>query len=447
MFFVNCKKETVDYAVFSAQIKNAPEDFLMYAYTSGGKFNRIPFKQDGSFKDTIRNDFGNFYINLKGQPLTIHLEKGSEINLSGNANDLLNTVVFFGKGTRISEYFLAKEKEKLKMQGDKWLDYTLDELDFQSKNAMIRERLIKVLDSMVIDNEGFKQIERRNLNYEYLLALNSYEEGHAMAINSDDFKVSNGFLDEFKDLDINDEEDYHSSISYRVLVKDHYENEAEKLAKSDSISFYMAYLTVLSRIPNELIKNDLMFKAVKSGLSRTKDLEKYYGIFKAASTDEENNIEVDKLFQERKKMSKGYPSPKFVDYKNYNGGTTSLDDFKGKYVYIDVWGTGCLPCYAEIPYLNKLEIKYQGKNIAFVSISANSKRSGTDLWRKTVEDKAMTGIQLLADNGMQSEFLKKYMVNSIPRFILIDPDGNIVDSNAPRPSEPALVKLFSQLKI
>ncbi|WP_298285853.1 TlpA disulfide reductase family protein [uncultured Lutibacter sp.] len=444
MLFVGCKKEPVGYAVFSGQIKNAPEDFVMVI--SDSKSNHIPFNPDGSFRDTIRSDFGNFYLMLKGQQLPIHLEKGNEININANANDLLNTVVFSGEGTQFSEYFLTKEKTKLKMQGDSKLLYALDELDFKRKNTKIRERLVKVLDSMIDDNEGFKQVERRHLNYEYLFALNYYEKGHTMVINDSDFKVSDEFLDELKDMDLNNEEDYHSSIFYPVLVRNKYRNEAEKLTKSDSISFDIAYLTVLSQIPNEVIKNDLLFKAVKSEVPSINDLDKYYGIFKAASTDEENNIKAEEIYLERKKTSKGYPSPKFVDYQNYNGGTTSLDDFKGKYVYIDVWGTGCLPCYAEIPHLNKLEIKYEGKNITFVSISVNAKRA-TDLWRKTIEDKGMTGIQLLADDGMKSEFLKKYAVNAIPRFILIDPEGNIVDPNAPRPSEPALVKLFSQLKL
>jgi len=38
-------------------------------------------------------------------------------------------------------------------------------------------------------------------------------------------------------------------------------------------------------------------------------------------------------------LGKGNPSPKFENYLNFRGGKTSLDSFKGKYVYIDVWAT------------------------------------------------------------------------------------------------------------
>ena len=39
---------------------------------------------------------------------------------------------------------------------------------------------------------------------------------------------------------------------------------------------------------------------------------------------------------------------------------------------------------------------------------------------------------------MESAFIKVYGVLTIPRFILIDPNGIIVDANAARPSDFAL---------
>ena len=45
------------------------------------------------------------------------------------------------------------------------------------------------------------------------------------------------------------------------------------------------------------------------------------------------------------------------DYLNFKGGNSKLSDFKGKYVYIDVWATWCGPCRAEIPFLKKAESK------------------------------------------------------------------------------------------
>ncbi|HEX8016742.1 MAG TPA: TlpA disulfide reductase family protein [Flavobacterium sp.] len=133
---------------------------------------------------------------------------------------------------------------------------------------------------------------------------------------------------------------------------------------------------------------------------------------------------------------KGKPSPDF-DYENYKGGKTKLSDLKGKYVYIDLWATWCGPCRAEIPFLQKIEEKYHGKNIEFVSISIDTAKDH-DKWKKFVTDKNLGGVQLFADKDWGSDFVTSYGVNGIPRFILIDPNGNIINPDAERPSSATL---------
>ncbi len=100
------------------------------------------------------------------------------------------------------------------------------------------------------------------------------------------------------------------------------------------------------------------------------------------------------MYEEQKKVLKelapGMPSPEFNDYINYNGGTTSLKDLRGKYVYIDIWATWCHPCMDEIPFLNEIEEKYKDKNIAFVSISIDRKEE-EGLWRSLIKERKMGG--------------------------------------------------------
>lgn len=130
------------------------------------------------------------------------------------------------------------------------------------------------------------------------------------------------------------------------------------------------------------------------------------------------------------------PSPDF-DYENHKGGKTKLSDLRGKYVYIDLWATWCGPCRAEIPYLQKIEELYKGKNIEFVSISVDVQKD-LEKWKKFVTDKQLGGIQLISDNEWKSEFVTSYGVTGIPRFILIDPKGNVLNADAYRPSSPEL---------
>jgi hypothetical protein len=64
-----------------------------------------------------------------------------------------------------------------------------------------------------------------------------------------------------------------------------------------------------------------------------------------------------------------------------------------------------------------------------------------------IEEKDLQGIQLFAEAAWKSQFAVDYAIEGIPRFILIDPEGNIVTANAPRPSDPQLIELFNSHKI
>ena len=162
------------------------------------------------------------------------------------------------------------------------------------------------------------------------------------------------------------------------------------------------------------------------------------------SFDQEEKFLLDYYNQKlaAKKME-GIVSPSF-DYENHKGGKTKLEDLRGKYVYIDVWATWCGPCLAEIPHLKKVEAKYHGKNIEFVSISVDTEKD-YEKWKKMVVSKELGGIQLFADKNWTSDFIKAFGINSIPRFILIGPDGKVIKADAARPSSASLTELLDSL--
>ena len=162
------------------------------------------------------------------------------------------------------------------------------------------------------------------------------------------------------------------------------------------------------------------------------------------SFDQEEKFLLDYYNQKvaAKKME-GIVSPSF-DYENHKGGKTKLEDLRGKYVYIDVWATWCGPCIAEIPHLKKVEAKYHGKNIEFVSISVDTEKD-YEKWKKMVVAKELGGIQLFADKNWTSDFIKAYGINAIPRFILIGPDGKVIKADAARPSSASLPELLDGL--
>lgn len=66
-----------------------------------------------------------------------------------------------------------------------------------------------------------------------------------------------------------------------------------------------------------------------------------------------------------------------------------------------------------------------------------------DRWlRYLSENSDLDGVQLIGNDGNNSTILKDYKIGSIPNYILIDPEGKIVDVSAPRPSSGKLEKLL-----
>ncbi|AXG73539.1 TlpA family protein disulfide reductase [Flavobacterium arcticum] len=207
------------------------------------------------------------------------------------------------------------------------------------------------------------------------------------------------------------------------------------------------FISGLDDLPNEpnaaqKIVDDRA-RELRSALENPEIGETFKNLMITVLTQEKKQLEaMAKRAQEAQKM-KGKPSPLFT-YENHKGGTTSLKDFRGKYVYIDVWATWCGPCRKEIPYLQKIEKKYHDKDIVFVSISVDKEKDHTK-WKKFVDKEALGGVQLIADKDWKSDFIAAYDIHSIPRFLLIDPKGNVVRSDAARPSDPALQELLDKL--
>ncbi|NDI97973.1 TlpA family protein disulfide reductase [Flavobacterium sp. LaA7.5] len=184
-------------------------------------------------------------------------------------------------------------------------------------------------------------------------------------------------------------------------------------------------------------------KELRSALENPAINETFKNLMINVLTQEQKQLEaIAKRAQDAQKM-KGKPSPLFA-YENHKGGITNLKDLRGKYVYIDVWATWCGPCRKEIPHLQEIEKKYHDKDIVFVSISVD-KEKDHDKWKKFVEKEALGGVQLIADKDWKSDFIAAYEIHSIPRFLLIDPKGNVMHSDAARPSDPALQELLDKL--
>ena len=137
----------------------------------------------------------------------------------------------------------------------------------------------------------------------------------------------------------------------------------------------------------------------------------------------------------------GQPFPSDIVLQDRDGNVVDFSAFRGKYVYIDMWASWCVPCLREVPELQKLEKELKNKNVTFVSISIDANQ---DAWKAKMEEKNMHGHQLWNPGSTLGKALN---VKGIPFFAIYDPTGNLYMYGAPRPSQgKGLVELLEGLK-
>ncbi len=118
--------------------------------------------------------------------------------------------------------------------------------------------------------------------------------------------------------------------------------------------------------------------------------------------------------------------PSFT-YENFEGGTTSLTDFIGSYVYINLWATWSKPSENELKHFSQIVEEFSNnKNIVFINLSIDDHKNYSK-WRERVENENLKGIHLIASDGWDSEFLKNLKITYIPCAVIIDPKGDVVE--------------------
>lgn len=122
----------------------------------------------------------------------------------------------------------------------------------------------------------------------------------------------------------------------------------------------------------------------------------------------------------------------------------SLAEFAGRYVYVDLWASWCAPCRIEMPFMARLRKQYPEEQLALLSISLDE-RKAADAWLQSIPTLRMNWINWIVYGGFESDFARTYNITAIPRYLLLDPQGRIVNANAPRPSDERLGQLLDQL--
>ena len=273
----------------------------------------------------------------------------------------------------------------------------------------------------------FLEVQEKLLAIRLLrLAEVVYPQVYAMYYPNEQFKLPDQLKNLKKSADLEDKE----LAGYAELTTFLSELYRSKTGKNDSAYF----ATINQQVKQQKLKDVLYYDAINTALPVIKDSAKrsryltYYG---PLISDAKLKLNLHQTNERLKSLNRGSKAHQFAG-EALNGNEIMLSQMANRYVVIDVWATWCAPCKTQSPYFEELAEKYTSSTVAFVAVSIDEDKAP---WRMQAPQKSKRVLQLWSKNAKE-DFMKYYGVSSIPRFMLIDARGFIINANMPAPSDP-----------
>ena len=117
----------------------------------------------------------------------------------------------------------------------------------------------------------------------------------------------------------------------------------------------------------------------------------------------------------------GSRAPAFRAVNLRSGRPSSLADYRGRVVLLNVWATWCPPCRVEMPSLERLHGKLAGPDFAVVAVSIDDGDPSTVM---AFVGELGLGFDVLQDKGGRIQQI--YQTTGVPESFVIDRDGVII---------------------
>ena len=370
--------------------------------------------------------------------MKIYVEGGDKAQISFDANDFVGTFAFEGKKKSAVEYLNNVTLASLPDE-----DFALDFDQYRSKLGDKCNDALKLLKANDIKGAGdFVKMEQARIRYAYATPLLMYPVGHALMAGEMGYVPEPAYYDLLKEYFVENEsyvdiDEYRNFIIEAAHVLDEKNRDVKQLnAKTVAQMRYITDHFTSSKVNSALLHYLASSYVDTFGID---GIDEMLSIYKTYVKDERLASDFALKYDKWNRSKPGKPSPDFKAV-DIDGKEWTLADFKGKYVYIDMWATWCRPCRQELPALVELEKKFADAQIVFLGLSTDGDKAA---WEKVVRAGGMCGTQLYL--GARSSFQTAYNIKGIPRFILLDKDGIIINNDMSRPSSPDTEKVLSAL--
>lgn len=389
----------------------------------------IPLLSNNLFAQfKIKDSCGDFLLHIKANNLssdTIRLiYNDCNDNKSNDTIILLNGMATFrGKVNRATEGFLYTDVNSKWMDGPRVIRFIIEPSEMTLQFNLINDSIQNITSTGSVaqkDKETFEQnnslLLKLRANYRYGVAKLPVHE-----------PKSDSVIEKYQQ-----ERDIKYNALNELLIA-----KVLKHVTENPDSYYSAYLLNFYKrmIPVDTLEKYFLkfpLKIIYSDFGKN-FLEE---IFKVSNDQFFRKKFADSVaFQELNSIKTIYD----ISLLNPAGTKTSFSQFKGNYIVVDFWASWCIPCIENIPHLKKLIKSMKGKPIQFISVSLDSH---IDNWKTAMKKYDFPGLNLFDENGLLSTFLKAIWV---PRYVIINPDGKILDLDAPQAMNPDLKIILDKL--
>ena len=350
----------------------------------------------------------------------VFFQKGDRVTISFDANNFKDSMKFEGKNTPVIEYLnsitynpiIPPEYER----SLKEIVSLVNEKTDEAANLLKARKLEAV-------NPEFAKLEEGRIKYSYLISLVMYPMGHIMfdttyRPNEEYYSTLEKYVQEDEsliDLDI-----YREFIIEAALVLGSKDKEISGIYNKNVARMkYIAQHFKNDKLKQSLL-NEIAIRQIKNGINHITELENIYNTY---VTDPTLRTAYKTEYDKRNIAVTGKLSPDF-QAKDINGKTYSLKDFKGKYLYIDMWATWCGPCREELSRVQKDIIdRFKGnEDFVFLPVSRGETRETVAAFREKMGYTFPMGLD------PEQKIYRLYASNYIPRNFLIGKDGKVISA-------------------
>ncbi len=417
--------------------------------------------KDGVYYLTLKSThpfLGRLFFGNSEFPMFTIPNDTLEIDLNLDLNhDHQNSIKYSGKTEHINNYYL----EKLRHFNYPYPDIGVIASNYTSSSYSIYEGAEKI-DSLFNEEkkffstyknksylpDWFTEMERLNLYY-YNLSLKIGAIPYRNSFYKEHTKTNDRYFNFLDSIPINNPKAYLSSHYFYFLKSYFFIQDMDKY-DDNKTGFERAYPILkinLPKITGELSGETrklflaYLFSSYYYSVNNTSQVLKLDTLFETVSNyvndstlinavKKNSNSKIEPL-GEKAFLNKGEKAPDFY-LSDINCKFHTLKDFEGELIYVSFWATYCSPCIKNIPAKNALIKEYENKPIVFVNISFDKE---SDTWLNSLEKYKISGVDLICKGNWENIIKTKYYIQGIPRYVLINKNGEIIDSDAPSPGD------------